>query len=153
MAHFHLHDHPVSCRRCLPGTGVSEVSGHNRIPLGVLLWYKVLLFIAKSIFKKSGFFTHFSVKICCFIPVILFVLVFHETAFRFLFVPLALISLLASYKYILKKSHFSFISSNIPLILLVLLTILYYRWQIIPSFPRSPNNEKDISIMTYNMEK
>jgi endonuclease/exonuclease/phosphatase (EEP) superfamily protein YafD len=122
------------------------------IPFGIIIWAKTAIWLNRSLFKKlTGGFTLFATGAVLTFTTVFFVLIFQETAFRFLFIPLSLLSVKAVYKYVTRKAEVSESNFNIPLVFLGAVFIFYYGGQLLPRPEPKASSGTSLSIMTYNV--
>ncbi len=118
------------------------------VPLGILAWSYAVLFL-KRILRPGGE-ESLLLKPVVAILVILFHILFTDTAFKFLFIPLA-ISAIACLKRILDgRTGFHLLGWYFPIIIVTALTIVHYHHQMLPGRPGVPVN-KTIKVLSYNI--
>jgi endonuclease/exonuclease/phosphatase family metal-dependent hydrolase len=116
------------------------------IPFGIVIWASAVKWLVLS---KAANILKVTVLIKSIIAVsaaVLFVIFFPNTAFRFLFLPLAFFSL-STMKHLINRLN---LFSVTPIFIIIVVTTGYYGWQMVPSFG-SQGEETDIKIMTYNI--
>ena len=122
------------------------------IPFGIIIWAKTAIWLNRALFNKfTGSLTIFATGTVFTLSAFFFVLIFQETAFRFLFIPLSLLSVKAVYKYITRKAEVSQSNFNIPLVFLGAIFIFYYGGQLLPRPEPKASPGTGLSIMTYNV--
>ena len=120
------------------------------IPLGIFLWFNFSLRIFGFVIKSDRSVDKVKRWILALIVVSIFFLYYYEAAFAFLFIPLLffIIKIVISIPgYISQKKG---IAIYVPLLLIVVMTISHYRWQMLPPLTRD-GVEKTIKIMSYNI--
>ncbi len=128
--------------------GASVLNDLVWIPLGILVWSLALIMIARvfRIFEKRKL----ALKIVVIVTVTALHIVFTETAFRFLFIPLLIASIQALYTLISGRGISNLFGRGVPLTLAAALTVFNYQHQMIPSRESAPTGET-LKIMSYNI--
>ncbi len=118
------------------------------IPLSVLAWSVafVLLLRLFNIMPARELF----VKTVVFLCSVLLHVVFTETAFRFLFVPLTVVGIDAVRKLVGRPGRFRVLGRYVPLMLVGAMTVFHYQGQLTP-FGREPASDSDLKVMSYNI--
>ncbi|MFC1692682.1 endonuclease/exonuclease/phosphatase family protein [Candidatus Latescibacterota bacterium] len=120
------------------------------IPLGIIVWTIILKWITHILLKylqKCGFFL---LNCGLTLTAAFFVIVFPETAFRFLFLPLTVFGVMIFIQILRANNQPLKFIIFIPAVIIVSVTIIHYKGQLLPSI--SPGkNVQNIKVMTYNI--
>jgi len=129
--------------------GTSFFSDLAWVPLGMVVWTGMFAWFAKITAwkrQKSNFYILHSAAI---IAAVVFVIVFPDTAFRFLFIPLivSVVQVLTGlYK---RRDKFILYLLYVPSIIIISTAIAYFGWQMVPFF--AGQSEIYAKVMTYNI--
>lgn len=132
------------------GIGLSFFSDLAWIPLGLAVWtgaFAWFVRITTGKTRKSDFYIIHSAAI---IAAVVLVIIFPDTAFRFLFIPLivSVVRLLTGlYK---RRDVFILYLLTVPLLIIISTAIAYYGRQMVPSI--AGQRKTDITVMTYNIQ-
>ena len=123
------------------------------IPLGIILWFGMVDWIAGALVPVRGSFRDWVRRIAVFILTTVAVGLAHDLAFRFLFVPMVFVAIRSLVGSRAARFRLSPFVPAIPLWLFAFLVIGYYGWQLVPMSSPSAADTANLSIMSYNIHK
>lgn len=119
------------------------------IPFGFIVWTAACAWLLERIVRHESA-SHIIIWTEAFSAALVLFIFSHETAFAFLFVPLAGII----FKTLLYLPHLhkqlNFLSKFIPVFLILFLIVFHYRCQMFPNFDMS-STDHTIKVMSYNI--
>ncbi|MBA7567528.1 hypothetical protein ES708_09243 [subsurface metagenome] len=115
----------------------------------MIVWSNAFLWLTTILFKDKKSALYRLTQGFVISATIIFIIISHESAFKFLFIPLILF-VIRQLVTIVRFDKLSVRSASIPFILIAAITILYYHGQMFPTF--RPNADvHDLKVMTYNI--
>jgi endonuclease/exonuclease/phosphatase family metal-dependent hydrolase len=118
------------------------------IPLGIIIWIRAVLLVTGK--QKKGADKKYFSSFAIIIGVTAGILLFQDYAFKFLFIPLALIILSFFHVLLTRRHELQIMKKVVPFALIIILTVIHYQYQMLPHKIQARSG-KDIKIMTYNV--
>ena len=119
-------------------------------PLGIVAWAHIAAWYPGVVNRTMHSTKYFLIQIIGGTAAVFFVLFFPETSFRFLFLPLIVLTAQILQKLIKSHVRVSTFSWFLPALLVIILTAAHYNWQLLPSVGYH-TQDNSIKIMTYNI--
>lgn len=118
------------------------------IPLGVLVWSYGFLILWRHV--QPGSADSFRFRIFVITATVLMHLMFTDIAFKFVFVPLAFISIVLIRNVFQGRKGVHLFGWYIPLLAVIILTVAHYQGQMIPG-RKIPHSPRELKVMSYNI--